>query len=175
MDDGVSTTLPLWCVEFFTSFDWDRDRLMTLLTNLPCKLLRDVPQGQLRHPDYICCVLRAPPEDPSPDDSANAGAEVGAPEISSARLRTTTRETKHGRCSLCGAARQPWIFRSGRHAGEAAYECKNFFRKSGTKCFKFQIMNRTEINSMTRYFRSAHPSLDNRLTRAGRADAQAHV
>eukprot|EP00435_Cladocopium_sp_Y103_P069419 s194_g33.t1 len=181
MDEGVATSLSPWNVYFFTAFDWDRDRLTTLLTNLICKQSGDVPHGQLCHPDYICCALCAPPADTSPDVSVGVhGHWRGRGESrrrgtgsSSAALPRTTRQTKYGRCPVCTAARQLWIFRSGKHAGEAAYVCKKFFGRK--KCFNFQIMNRTEINSMTRDFPSAHSRLDNRLKRAGRADAQAHA
>lgn len=184
MDEGVATLLPQWCVDFFESFDWDRDRLMTLLTSLPCRQSVDVPHGQLCHPEHTFCSLCAPKLDTSGDpvDEAVLPPDVVRMEVESARRNDsssaaprTLRPTKYGRCSVCGFARKPWIFRSGSHAGQAAFVCTNLLRRHGKKCFKFQIMSRTDIDSMNRYFRSQHASVENRLKRAGRADAQAHA
>ena len=172
MDPGVSSSLPSWCVDFFQSFDWDRDRLLTMLTSLPCKRSLDVPDGQLRHPDFICCSLCAPETDNAADVSEEDCVLPDSTASSSSRPRSL-RETKYGRCPSCQLARQPWIFRTGKHAGQAALVCKNFFVKHGKKCFKFHIMNREQIESMHRCFRSQHASVENRLKRAGRADAQA--
>ena len=51
--------------------------------------------------------------------------------------------------------------------------CRRLFARDASRCFKFQLMSGTDIDSMSRFFRKQHANLQNRLRRAGRGDVQA--
>ena len=82
------------------------------------------------------------------------------------------RPTKYGRCPSCRVARQPWIYKSGRRAGQAAYVRSRFFAKDSSKCFVSQMMTKQQLEQMPKRFRETHASLAMSLRRAGKADWQ---
>ena len=107
----------------------------------------------------------------------HAALPEGRPLMSvSNRLRNSQpkplRPTKYGRCSSCGVARQPWIYKSGRRAGQAAFVCSRFFAKDSSKCFVSQLMTKQQLEAMPRRSRGTHASLAMSLRRAGKADWQ---
>ena len=65
------------------------------------------------------------------------------------------------------------LYLVGKNAGMAAFVCRKLFASKDSRCFQYHMMSRTDIDSMSRFFRNEHDNLQNRLRRGGRGDAQA--
>lgn len=90
----------------------------------------------------------------------------------SERLRgvKAPRTYKYGRCPSHGALR-PHIWKSGVKAGQAALVCNKFFDRNSAgqpKCWYFQKVSSSVVDTWNRFHRQTYYSLQNRLKRAGR-------
>ena len=176
MDDGLGMDIPLWAQKFFYGFPWTRARILSMLLSLPSAADAEAPQHQLRCPFFLC--LDRLEVDACNDGDVDPAFEplVSEPVLpsppSGGIRRKILKPTKYGRCVKCFAPRKPWVFKTGRRGGQAAWVCTHLFGNSDRKCFQSEPMTLEEIEAQPMFFRKVYNSLTMRLKRGGRMDWQ---
>lgn len=149
MNDGLGSSIPTWSEHFFRSFQWDRSRIMALLTSLslPCRLSMDQPEGQLFHPPCIMCeVCACPPHMDSPDEiSESEPVVVDRSSSSNDAVRGPLRRAKspskykYGFCDVHQKAFKLHLVKSGPNTSKLWVRCEMLWHRGSDgkpQCWK---------------------------------------
>ena len=104
---GVALDIPEWAETFLSSWNWTWAAVQCFVAA--------VSEADADLQDALAPLV--------PSESLDERQLGEREDPVAATVLRSSRPAKYGRCECCGSSRQPWVFKSGRNAGMAAFVC----------------------------------------------------